>query len=215
MESRSTNPTIILTGVLVLGLIALWIVLGGLELSIDQQAKTFDILTKIATITAIAVGAFWTFILYVQQRTDHPSVDVEQEVITLQLPDQRFLLKVIATLTNRSKVQAPIVVWRIYASQILPVLPHLENYFQTTTAFPERRAEWLPIAGELDGIFRGEDVDLSLEPGQTETQIANLVVPASCQVVQVYSLFQHTDDDHPRGYPARTIVDLRLKKEEA
>jgi hypothetical protein len=59
---------------------------------------------------------------------------------------------------------------------------------------------------------------MALEPGESELQIGNLVIPKWAEVVQVYSHFERRANagrlvagTKPEGWSQRTMVDMKLE----
>ena len=202
-------------GALVVGLLlAMWAVLWRDNLNLDKQVKFFDVLLKIVSISAIAVGAVWSFNAFLRQRLAASRLTVKQKIRPIHLPDGRWLLKVHVTVSNIGQVQVTLRRWQLYADQILPLTEKVEKIDLPLLAYTDKEANWECFKG---GDFKAENVfRMLLEPGETDAATANLVVPTGIQVVQVYSHLGTEDGSSPKGvpsgWPCQTVVDLRLTK---
>jgi hypothetical protein len=183
-------------------LLLAWCVIHGY--SIDDQAKAVGITKDILTIIALALGGFWTLRIYVKQRNDAFAIDVKQSVVVVRLPGG-WLLKVSAAIRNIGKTRVQLSLWRYRADLLLPLTPDSEKAMATAGAFSESAAPWPAIA---DATLSGKDFGFFIEPGATQTESANMILPAWVEVVQIYSFFSGPPD-LTRGWWDRTFIDLR------
>jgi hypothetical protein len=117
-------------------------------------------------------------------------------------------------LENISKVRVKIGYWRLQAEQILPLSEFAEEKISERTAFTERRYIWDVVAGKDDGEFEKEHFNVILDPGETDYVIGNLIIPASVQVVQVYSHFRLSKEQKWPAWPSISLVDLKIDQQE-
>jgi hypothetical protein len=194
-----------LVGVLIAiaaSLLLAWCVIHGY--SIDEQAKAIGITKDILTIVALALGGFWSLRIYVKQRNDAFAVDVKQSVVVIQIP-HRWLLKVTATISNVGETRVELTPWRYPADVLLPLTPEVEKAMATAAAFSESSAPWPAIAG---ATLSDEDFGFYIEPGATQAESANIILPTWVEAVEVYSFFSGPPD-LTRGWWDRTFIDLR------
>jgi hypothetical protein len=183
-------------------LLLTWCVIHGY--SIDEQAKAVEITKDILTIMALALGAFWSLRIYVKQRNDAFAVDVKQSVAVIPLP-QGWLLKVNATIRNVGKTRVELTLWRYRADLLLPLPSEVEKATTTASAFSESSAPWPTIA---EATLSDEDFGFFIEPGATQAESANIILPGWVETVQIYSFFSGPPD-LTRGWWDRTLIDLR------
>lgn len=188
--------------------------------SLEEQAKSVSTLKDLLTIAAILIGALWTVRIYIVSRSEREALNVDQSVITLALPDGRFLLRVIVTLRNIGKVKVQVTTWRLRADLLLPLVETLpaSKVIAEKSAFSERAAEWMPLTKVQEGTFSGEEFQITLEPGESELQVGNLVIPKWAEVVQIYSHFERATTTaeagsglSPEGWSQRTIVSIQVE----
>lgn len=195
-------------------LIGAWIALAysknfpGLH-TLEAQARFFDILLKIATISTFALGGLWTYQAFLRQRITEARLNVTQAIQAFRLPDQRWFLKIHATLSNVGQTEVFLRLWRLHAELILPlsdsVLPDLEH-----EVFTDQGAHWEWFK---EGEFTGESFFVRLEPGETDKVVGNIVLPEWAQVIQVFSHFSVREDGtpipgRPSGWLCRDLVNL-------
>jgi hypothetical protein len=208
MSSRGEGLTLARTaivGVLILiaaSLLLAWCVVHGY--SIDEQAKAVGITKDILTIVALALGGFWSLRIYIKQRSDAFAIDVKQNVVVIKLSTGNWLLKVIVAIRNVGKIRVQLSEWRYRAELLIPT-PESEVAEVPTRAFSEVVAPWETLA---EAKLAGDEFGFFIEPGATQVESANIILPAWVQAVQVYSFFSEPTDP-TRGWWDRTIVDLR------
>lgn len=197
--------------VVVVGLFAMWGVLRWRHITLEDQVRSLDVILKIVSISAIAVGAGWTYNAFLRQRLASPRLNVTQGVKSVRLPDGRHLLKVEATVSNIGQIQVILRLWRLYAEQILPLTETVKTDDLPKLAYTDQQANWYRVA---DGNFTGAAFGMLLEPGEVDHAIGNLVIPEGVEVVQVSSyLWVRADGAWIEGVPSvwrsQDIVDLR------
>src|SRR5690348_18325841 len=67
---------------------------------LDSSAKFFDVLLKISSISALVIGGSWSWRGFLRQRLTAPRLNVTQSIQSRRLPDNRWLVKIYATLSN-------------------------------------------------------------------------------------------------------------------
>jgi hypothetical protein len=189
-------------------LLVIWLVLFATGHTVDAQAKFFDVISKVVTISATIVGAIWSYYAFFRQRLKEPRLNITHEINTLDLPDGRRLLKIYAAITNLGQVRVELLVWHLRAEQILPLTPTpLKDLEKGAFTDAHDHAHWNCLA---EGDFIEGSFKMALEPGETDRASANLVIKSGVEVIQIYSHFRCMKDPNSReGWPSRTLVDLR------
>jgi hypothetical protein len=199
MRTASVVILVASTGALLLA----WCIAHGY--SIDEQAKAVAIAKDSLTIIALVLGGFWTVRIYLKQRVDASAVDVRQSVTVIRFPEGKWLLKVNLAIHNVGKTRVQLSEWRYRADVILPLTPEGEEMMKNIGAFSKLHAPWPSIA---ETTLREREFGLSIEPGATQTESANILLPKFVEVVQIYSfLTEATNRD--RGWWDQTIIDLQ------
>jgi len=170
--------------------------------SIDEQGRAVGIVKDLLTIIALCLGALWSLRIYVKQRSDAAAIDVKQSVTVIQFPNS-WLLKVTATIRNVGKTRVQLSEWRYRADLLLPTGRGGDEEV-TAKAFSESAAPW-PLITEA--TLAGEEFGFFIEPGATQSESANIILPPWVEAVQVYSFFAGPSDR--TGWWDRTFIDLR------
>jgi hypothetical protein len=202
-----TKTSAIVGGILV-AVILSWSVTFFRGYTLDDQAKSVGIAKDLLEIAAIIIGALWTIRTYLVGRTERQAVGIEQNIVHLRLHDGRYLLRVFVVLHNIGKVQVELRTWRLRADLLLPLSPLASALIAERSVFSERQAKWISLTDIDQGSFAGDDFLITLEPGESELQIGNLIVPKWTEVVQIYSHFQRNAGDLIEGWSQRSMIDL-------
>lgn len=196
--------------VLPIALLTLWAFLWhNRALAIADQARIFEILTKITTISAISTGAAWSYWSFFKKRLSQTRLNVQQRVILLKAPTIGYLVRVYLTVENIGEVDIRLSKWRLRAEQILPLTESAKELCRDRDCFTEFDAHWPTTAGGREQL----EIDVSLEPGEEDCLIGNLVLRSDVQVLQVYShLSEELTTNH--GWQAQTIIDFEGNSQE-
>lgn len=209
LKRRTEVPSTLFLALIPSLLLALWLALHVTGNALEAQAKFFDVISKIVTISATIVGAIWSYYAFFRQRLKEPRLNVTHEINALDLSDGRYLLKVYAAITNIGQVRVELLVWHLRAEQILPLTKTPQKDLAEKQAFTDAHdhAHWNCLA---EGNFSDGAFKMALEPGETDRASANLVIKSGVEVVQIYSHFRCTKDAKLReGWPTKTLLDLR------
>lgn len=177
---------------------------------LDAELKTFDILFKVASISAVSIGAWWSYRLFFRQRLTEARLNVDHKTLHIILPNGGHLVKVYATVTNVGQVKVVLTCWRLCAEQILPL--DSSHAKLTGQAFTDKEVPWTSVA---HGIFtpakdnKREAFWMLLEPGETDQVVGNFIIPGEIEVIQVYSHFSLIEKEGSQGWENRVLVDLR------
>lgn len=210
MADRFDRSLLARTGIIVVGIIAsvllLWSYTFFHDYTVEEQSKSVGTAKDLLEISAIAIGALWTIRIYLVGRSEREAVSVEQKVVNLRLPDGTYLLRVFVTLRNIGKVKVSFATWRLRADLLLPLSPKAVALIAERSVFSERQAEWAALTDTAQGEFSEADFQVTMEPGESELQIGNLIIPKWAEVVQVYSHFQRGEGSRIQGWSQRSMV---------
>lgn len=182
----------------------------------------FETIASIATISAIIVGGYWTYTLFVQERKSYPHAKIEQKVSHIPLSDKINLMYVNIGLTNAGNTILLVKKSIIRVQQILPIVPSKENGYLAATQVndaleevkrKEDRFSW-PSICERDKIFKPP---LDIEPGEKDVINFEFAVSSKVKVVRVYSYFKNekkSKDGAGLGWVAVTYYNFKTGKKE-
>jgi hypothetical protein len=126
-----------------------------------------DITQSIVTISAVFVGGFWTYDVFIKERHDYPHANVEQKINHLSLADKELLLRVGLDLTNTGSSLLEIDRSTIRIQQILPLAscsndPCAMSQLKDAAAAVERkddRFNW-PLIADRDDKRSKQDKEI-------------------------------------------------------
>ncbi len=179
---------------------------------LDREAKVFDILLKVASISAIGIGAWWSYRTFFRQRLTAARLNLAHTVQPLELPDNRHLIKVYATIRNVGQVAVTLNCWRLSAEQLLPMNKTQERIARR--AFTDKELPWPSVADGVFTIARDDHPEafwMLLEPGEEDQASGNIIVPPGVDVVQIYSHFSLLLEEKSQGWEHKILVDLRQR----
>ncbi|MFL5561741.1 MAG: hypothetical protein ACJ79K_09730 [Gemmatimonadaceae bacterium] len=156
--------------------------------------------------TAIIVGGWWTYRLFVRQRNDFTRANVTHSLQHVDLGDELRLLHVIARIENVGNVPLePPSAW----ATIQQVLPLSAEGRATLHKSPipdgEHEVDW-PVIGEQEIDLAGDG--FVLEPGESDKYHMDFIIPAAVRVVQVHTMVYCGGDDDEQYWDATSLLDL-------
>ena len=152
-----------------------------------------DIVENAAKVIALFAGGFWTYQLYVKQRTRYPRVQITHSVKVVPFGEKFKLLTVVANVKNIGTVLVTIdeALARLYdvtTRGIDPASDTDEKTFKKIRSEDGLRVKF-PKLKELKKPWkRGE---FELEPQEQDQVVFDFVVPASVKAVRIYTYFNN------------------------
>lgn len=152
-----------------------------------------DITQSIVTISAVFVGGFWTYDVFIKERHDYPHANVEQKINHLSLADKELLLRVGLDLTNTGSSLLEIDRSTIRIQQILPLAscsndPCAMSQLKDAAAAVERkddRFNWPLIAD------RDVQTTIEIEPGEKQSLDYEFLIPSTVKAVRIYTYLRN------------------------
>jgi|SRR5579872_1726432 len=166
--------------------------------AVAGRKELFESLQALATITALAVGGLWTFLLTNQFRETVPKLGIKQSVSSWKLSDGSTLLRVDSTLTNTGRVQIRRVNGKMIVWRLLPETSEQKTEFRkgnilfncregTAASVPDCVPEQglnLPSQSKVE--FAIKDLS-SLEPGESVSYWRYEHLDADVRTIEVYT----------------------------
>lgn len=184
----------------------------------SSKIKNFLETAKVAaTIVAIVVGGAWTYYLFVMERSFKPQADVTHKVNQLRIRDDAVLLRVVLEIKN---IGNSLLVSSHRETKLQQVLPLYDcgghgicaaeqiDWALSEKGFDGERFAW----PELHRTEVKED-RIEIEPGETHFEDLEFVVPASVEVVRVYTWLNNSASSSQLGWKFSSFYDLRKKGE--
>jgi ABC-type nickel/cobalt efflux system permease component RcnA len=159
----------------------LWTIqsMGG---SIDWPT-TFEAWSHIAQVLALAVGAWWTYRVFVRQRVDKARANITHSIQSTVLSGN-----------NERLVRAVVNIHNIGNVELRPPAGYTEVQVANFTP-GQARVNWVMHGNKHPLPFKKDG--LALEPGETERYSVDILIPASCDLFQVHTEVEC--GDHHKG----------------
>ncbi len=169
--------------------------------SIQEVLNVFQIANLFLQSAAILIGGWWTYTVFIRQRTTQPTLDVSHSISHIPLTHDKYLLRVTLVMENKGKVLfAPSIVdvWIQQVTRCPPtVLDSVAQYKKsescgTAIEWPkiaERHAENKVICKPL----REDREDLcvtQIEPGETDECHFDFLLDNNIESVFVFSYLE-------------------------
>jgi len=153
-------------------------------ISLDKWKDLISISVNIASIAAIIVGGFWTYLLFVKRRSRHPHVNLSQDVTFKPLQNGKVLLNVEVKISNVGAVLVSLRGGEITVSQVSPLNQPLEELLKKN----QEEILW-PVIDSRELKWQREDFEI--EPGETDSVTRDFIIEKTVKIVQIYSYFKN------------------------
>jgi hypothetical protein len=183
-------------------------------LSLYQDESTWSIiidnLSNLTTILAILIGGWWTYLLFIRQRQDYSRAILKQDVQQIKLDEINRLLNIRIDIENVGNRLITPPKCSTTVQQVLPVPDEITQRMQNKIPLvPEGEIEvdWKVIARREFSL--GEDnIDLELEPGESDQLYLDFIIPVAVTVVQVHTMIFCGDEDSEQFWDVQSLVKL-------
>ena len=170
----------------------------------------FQIFEAAATVIAIIVGGYWTYILFVKRRIDFPRSNIEHRVTHRIISDRKLLLHVDVTISNVGDTLVQLVSGEMRIQQMVPppeeVLTSL-NEDRTPVEDGRTEVDWPLVDSRKITWAEGQ---FEIEPGERDEVPYDFFVDTDIETVEVYSYFQNARKvGRDIGWGHTTIYDLK------
>lgn len=163
----------------------------------------------LATVAAIVVGGFWSYMLFVRKRQKYPRAKITHEISHSLIADSKLLLHIVATISNTGDVLLSIIYAETRVQQMLPVLPELSDSIQRgNDPVVEGRTEidWPQLASREIRRERGQ---FEIEPGESDEIHYDFILDVNVQTIKIYSYFENIAKPGKKiGWPLITVYDI-------
>jgi hypothetical protein len=149
-------------------------------------ADFWQVVESIATTTAIVVGAFWTYRLFVQKRQRFPRAVTSHTIYSWTLPNSKIFLRVSVRVRNLGDVLVQLRKAKIWVSGMRPTEQVTEIAFEDRSKLERDEELPWPVIAECTWD-RG---NVEIEPSEEEEINFDFVID-SWQTIQIYSYFQN------------------------
>lgn len=171
----------------------------------------FQIFEAAATVIAIIVGGYWTYMLFVKRRIDFPRANITQQVTHRAISNGKLLVHVDVIISNVGDMLLQLESGGVGILQIVP-LPDavLDSFKKGTCPVKEGQTvvDWPPV-GQRPVTWK--KAEFEIEPGETDQVNFDFFLNPGIETVQVYSYFNNARKlGRKIGWGQTTMYDLKL-----
>jgi hypothetical protein len=185
---------------------------------LDRNKDRIGSIQAVITVLAIIVGGFWTYRAFIQQRQSHPRLKIEHRIESWPVSNDQVLLSVNEILTNTGPVMVDLRGGTIRVIQVMPLPQAVARDLPSMQSEPTHcKAEasvynpnvWRVL---VDSARNWKSNSVLIEPGESDMVPNEFIIPASIQVVAVYSYISNPENPN-LGWNELTYFDLRKPAE--
>lgn len=171
-----------------------------------------DVTAASATVIAIIVGGYWTYMLFVKTRQKYPRAKIEHNITQKHLSHNKLLLHVAINISNTGSVLLSPISGEIRIQQLIPLSFEIQDSINKgKDPVEDKHTEvlWPLIARKELKLKKG---DLEIEPGESDQILYDFILDADIQTIQIYSYFKNDIKYHREiGWPLTTVYDILPK----
>lgn len=141
-----------------------------------------------ATIAALLAGGIWTYLLYVHHRQHQPRLRIDLEAVPIEL-QTGAIVRVQVLMENIGNVIAKLDHANLRVRQVVPLPTEILALTEAgldPVAADRSHVEW-PLICERNWKAKSDPHDI--EPGEHDVLLADFLVPADVQVLELYFFF--------------------------
>lgn len=177
---------------------------------LQDQLRIFQIVQSLFTIVGIIIGGEWAYTAFVRNRNSEPKLNISHEIVCINTNESIYLLKVFAVIENIGQVKVNLTKWTLRAETILPLPSSVKKIAENKTVFLDHDLYWDPVTKKEDERLEGTNFQKILEPSEVDRAIANIVIPKSVEVIQIYSHFSPEHRFNSYGWLMQSVIDFRV-----
>jgi hypothetical protein len=179
--------------------------------TLSTVKDTADTAKSIAEIIGLAVGGFWTWMLFVKNRQDYPRAKIGHAISHRVLPNGSRLLRVRCTVANIGQVFLRLDSAFVWVQQMLPLPADFQAALDAgkdplAVLGPSESEYAWPLAGDRKCDWAASPREI--EPGEEDYIQFDFVVDGDAQLIEIYSYFKNERKKREIGWSETTIYDF-------
>jgi hypothetical protein len=171
---------------------------------VETWKSIMEAVQSFATVIALIIGGIWTYKLFIEERESYPHVKISQNLTGKLISPEWYWIQLSITTENTGKSLAHIDKADLRVQQISP-LPKNVIAYVTEKQIPVPH-DYLHIEWKLLCRYV-RPFPVTLEPGESDTNDVEFVIPAWLKTVKIYSYLENTSGEE-YGWHATTIYDI-------
>ena len=178
-------------------------------MGLTDLKSVLDVLDIPIKWVALAVGAVWTYNLFVKKRSKYPKADLQLSARCWLLSEKSRLVRVTVVALNRGDVLLNLQSCRVWIQQVRPLAPQLAELLARTggvAVIGQREAEWPLVAEKEVTLPQGS---CEIEPGESQQLYFDLVLTSPLETAIVYAYAKNeAKRNREIGWDAQTVLDV-------
>jgi len=150
-----------------------------------------DVVTGFATVAALAVGAAWTYFLFIRHRLRYPKAEIELLVDNASIPPDKRLVHVTMRVSSSGAILLAPKYAELRLRQVAPVPEELIARLRPgiDPVEPGRtELTWPMIAGRE---WNWDTGGFEIEPGESDAVEADFVISSDVKTIQIYAFVRN------------------------
>lgn len=176
----------------------------------EQNLVVLRALQSLLAMSAIVVGGFWTYRLFVQRRQRYPRANITQQIAHYPLANNKVLLRATVRICNEGEILLSLLSGFSRVQQMIPCADELCEDLEKRDDKDgqcEPEAEW-PLLRERKLKFKKGEREI--EPGESDELHFDFVIDSDVEVIVIYSYLKNAKKRRPEiGWNVTSIYDLR------
>ena len=152
-----------------------------------------SVLESCAKILAVAVGATWTYLLFVRQRQRFPRAKIEHTLVQYPLPGGKVLLHLNVCITNIGNVLLQVATAKVEIYRVRPwedaLVKAIESGAQIIARGPKQKLIDWPLVEAREITAKGYFKEI--DPGETDNLYIDFIVDSSLETIFIWTYFQN------------------------
>jgi hypothetical protein len=169
---------------------------------LEKTEKITSIIQAVVTVIAIILAGIWFYL----QRELRPKLNITHTVTYQPITEHWNWIHIDVGLTNISKRHLRLTRGRIRIQQILPLDdPLAEAINRGENLIPQEQTQ---VTWPMLGNTYSPNLQIRMEPGESDTLEYEFIVPSSLKVVRIYTYFEEREGAE-WGWSRATIYELK------
>ena len=161
------------------------------------------------TALAIVIAGVWTYMLFIKGRDRYPRAAIKHDIGQAEVSPNKRLIHAAATIRNNGKVLVHLHRAATWVQQVTPLAQSLKDAIdqdQDPVKEGASEIEW-PLIEERNWSWDRKQAEI--EPGESETLVADFIVDADVRVVAVYTFVKNASKKgRELGWARTTLWDI-------
>ena len=178
----------------------------ALRKALLQSKPFFELLQSVLTSLAIIVGGFWTYRLFLEQRSSRPHLNIHHSVTSKVIYSGAVWLHLEVSLENAGDSLVSLKTEDVRIQQVLPLRPELQAWLAKgkNLVLPGSDAVAWPLVCRYEASFARQ-----IEPKETDNLDFDFVIPAQLRTVRIYTYLQNEKSGkNALGWQLDSLYDL-------